>query len=244
MRTSTVVSGVFVACFSALSTLLAASGDAKLPRGVTRVWDLAKAHRESTPTREQICINGLWRYQPAKGPAGSVPGGKWGYFKVPGCWPGITNYMQKDSQTVHAHPSWKNMTLRGVTSAWYQREITIPSGWGGRRITVRAEYLNSLAAVYVDGKKAGEMRFPSGETDITPLCRAGGTHVLSLAVTAIPLKGVMLSYSDTASARKVKGSVARRGLCATSTSSPRPEVRASTMLRSTRPCAMGGSRLA
>jgi len=37
--------------------------------------------------------------------------------------------------------------------------------------------------------------------------------VLSLLVAALPLKGVMLSYSDTASAREVKGTVARRGLC-------------------------------
>jgi hypothetical protein len=30
------------------------------------------------------------------------PGGDWGYFKVPGCWPGVTDYMQKDSQAVYA----------------------------------------------------------------------------------------------------------------------------------------------
>jgi|MDTC01.3.fsa_nt_gb hypothetical protein len=177
------------------------------------VWNLARAHRESTATREHICINGLWRSQPARDQTGGVPSGKWGYFKVPGSWPGITNYMQKDSQTVHAHPSWKNQSLRGITSMWYQREITIPASWTGRRITVHAEYLNSFAAVYVDGRKAGEMRFPAGEVDITSLCTVGKTHVLSLAVDAMPLKGVMLSYKDTTSARKVKGSVARRGLC-------------------------------
>jgi len=196
-----------------LPALAEASDDVKLPRGVTSVWDLARAHRESTPTREHICINGLWRWQPVKDPSGAVPDGKWGYFKVPGSWPGITNYMQKDCQRVHAHPNWKDKPLRGITSAWYQREITIPAGWGGRHITVRAEYLNSFATAYVDGRKAGEMRFPAGEVDITSLCAAGKTHVLSLAVVAMPLKGVMLSYNDTASARKVKGSVARRGLC-------------------------------
>jgi len=191
----------------------AASGDVRLPEGVAAVWDLAKAHRESTPTRGRICINGLWRWQPAEGPTDVVPDGNWGYFKVPGCWPGITDYMQKDCQSVYAHPSWKEKPLRGITSAWYQREITIPAEWAHRRITVYAEVLNSYAVVYVDGRKVGEMRFPSGEVDLTAACRAGKTHVLSLAVVAMPLKGVMLSYSDTASARRVKGSVARRGLC-------------------------------
>jgi beta-galactosidase len=210
IRTAAVVAALSVVL---CGTSARASDDAKLPPGVTNVWDLASAHRESTATGEQICINGLWRWQPAKNPNGGVPDGKWGYFKVPGSWPGITNYMQKDSQSVHAHRSWKSSSMRGITSAWYQREITIPAGWRQRRITVRAEYLNSFATVYVDGKKAGEMRFPAGEVDVTSLCKPGKTHVLSLGVVAMPLKGVMLSYNDTASARKVKGSVARRGLC-------------------------------
>jgi len=190
----------------------AQSGDG-LPQGVKAVWDLAKAYRETTTTRERICINGLWRWQPAGSATAQVPTGRWGHFKVPGCWPGITNYMQKDCQTLHAHPGWRNQRLRDVTMAWYQREITIPQRWAGRRITVHAEYVNSYAAVYVDGRKAGEIRFPSGDADITSACRPGARHVLSIFTIAMPLKGVMLSYNDTASARKVKGSVARRGLC-------------------------------
>src|SRR2546426_12789313 len=70
---------------------------APLPQGVEAVWDSARAWRESTPTRERICVNGLWRWQPAGQKPEQVPGGNWGWFKVPGCWPGITDYMQKDS---------------------------------------------------------------------------------------------------------------------------------------------------
>ena len=198
---------------AAAATLCPAQTEAPLPGGVKAVWDLDKAYREATPTRERVCLNGLWRWQPAKDAADAVPADKWGYFKVPGCWPGINDYMQKDSQTVYAHPSWKNDKLGGVTTAWYQREVTVPGQWAGRRIALYAEYLNSYAAVYVDGKKAGEMRFPGGEVDLTSACRPGGKHVLSLLAVALPLKGVMLSYTDTASAREVKGSVARRGLC-------------------------------
>ena len=32
-----------------------------LPPGVKAVWNLNAAHREWTPTRERVCINGLWR---------------------------------------------------------------------------------------------------------------------------------------------------------------------------------------
>jgi len=184
-----------------------------LPAGVKAVWDLDRAHRERHATRERICINGLWRWQPAEAQSQQPPAGDWGYFKVPGCWPGITNYMQKDGQTVFAHPSWRDQQLSDITAAWYEREIEIPADWTGRRVTVCIEYLNSYAALYVDGAKAGEARFPGGQVDLTPLCHPGGTHRLSLLVVAMPLKGVMLSYSDSASAREIKGTVARRGLC-------------------------------
>src|SRR5438876_938308 len=89
----------------------AAPPDAPLPKGVKVVWDLDKAYREKTPTRERVCLNGLWRWQPAGSVADAVPGGDWGFFKVPGSWPGITDYMQKDCQTLFAYPSWKSASL-------------------------------------------------------------------------------------------------------------------------------------
>ena len=194
-------------------TVCRAAADVPLPKGVKAVWDLDRAHHETTPTRQRISINGLWRWQPADTKSDRVPGDDWGYFKVPGCWPGITDYMQKDCQTVRPHRSWRDENLAGVRAAWYQREITIPAEWAGRRIAVYAEYLNSYAAVYLDGNRVGEIRFPAGEVNLTSDCRPGEEHVLSLLVVAMPLQGVMLSYNDSNSAREVKGSVARRGLC-------------------------------
>lgn len=197
-------------CLSTGAYAIQANG--VLPTGVKADWELNAAYRERTPTRERICINGLWRWQPAAD-ASTVPSDKWGYFKVPGCWPGISDYLQKDCQTVFPDPSWKSANMGAIRSAWYQREVTIPPMWKGRRITLSAEYVNSFAAVYVDGKKAGDIRFPAGSLDLTSVCRPGIRHVLSIHVTAAPLKAVMLSYTDTNAAREVKGSVARRGLC-------------------------------
>jgi hypothetical protein len=186
---------------------------AALPDGVRAEWDLAKAFRETTPTRERICLNGLWRWQPAEAKAGGVPRERWGFFKVPGCWPGITDYMQKDSQTVFAHRSWKAAGLGALSAAFYEREFRVPASWAGRAIALDVECLNSLATVFVDGAKAGELRFPGGALDITAACKPGTTQRLSLLVIAVPLKGVMLSYTDSASARETAGRVERRGLC-------------------------------
>ncbi|MCE0497619.1 MAG: hypothetical protein LV481_06715 [Methylacidiphilales bacterium] len=191
----------------------AQSPDALLPAGVKAVWTLDQAFRESTATQERVCLNGLWRWQPGTDAKEGVPSGNWGYFKVPGCWPGITDYMQMDSQTVYFHPAWQNQDLRDLTTAWYQREITVPAEWTGRRITLYAEYLNSFAIAYIDGQEAGEIQFPAGEVDLTAACQPGSRHVLSLFVAALPLKDVVFSHANTSTLKEVKGSVARRGLC-------------------------------
>jgi len=199
---------------AAVTTGIAQDGFAvALPNGVKAVWEIGKAYRETTLTRERICINGLWRWQPARASDDQAPTKDWGYFKVPGCWPGITDYMQKDFQTVHAHPSWKNERLDQVVAAWYERTISVPQEWSGRRVAMSVDYLNSYAGVFVDGTKRGELRFPGGELDLTAYVRPGSTHVLSLLVVAMPLKGVLLSHTDSNAAREVKGKVERRGLC-------------------------------
>ena len=187
--------------------------DLALPPGIKAVWDPAKAWRETTPTRERLCINGLWRWQPAADDALQVPAAGWGYYKVPACWPGLQDYLQSDYQTLYPAPSWKSTLLGEVRSAWYQRTITIPQAWAGRHIALDVEYLNSYAAVYVDGRKVGEIRFPAGQVDLSAVVRPGTTQVLSLLVVAMPLKAVMESYNDTNTARQRKGSVERRGLC-------------------------------
>ncbi len=195
------------------STPAQAQSSVALPPGVTAVWDAAKAVRETTPTRERLCINGLWRWQPAAENAREVPAGEWGYYKVPACWPGIQDYMQSDYQTLYPHPRWQNTKLAEVQSAWYEREISIPQHWAGRRIVLDVEYLNSYAVGFIDGRQVGQLRFPAGQFDLSKVVRPGTTHVLSLLVVAMPLKAVMESYSDTNTARQRQGRVERRGLC-------------------------------
>ena len=102
------------------------------PAGVRAVSDMSKAWCESTPTRERICINGLWRCQPAQPDAAAVPAGDWGYFKVPGSWPGDgADYLKHDSQTVLANPARAQINVRDLQAAWHERDFTVPAGWTG-----------------------------------------------------------------------------------------------------------------
>lgn len=184
-----------------------------LPDGIKAEWDISKAFRESTGTRERFCINGLWQWQPGTSGQNDVPLNKWGYFKVPGNWPGLNHYMQRESQTLFAHSSWKKMDGRDVHTAWYQREISIPPSWKDLRIILSSEYLNSGAAVFIDGNSVGEMFFPEGRIDLTPHCKPGSTYLLSLKVEALPLNDIVAIFADTNAPRSGKGQVLRRGLC-------------------------------
>ncbi len=110
-----------------------------LPEGVRAVWDMGSAWRETTPTRERICINGLWRWQPVQEMADRAPAGGWGYLKVPGPWPGTSYWMHRESQTHYPHPDWQDEDLGAADMAWYEREFAVPAEWVGRRICVSLE---------------------------------------------------------------------------------------------------------
>ncbi|MCJ8330428.1 MAG: hypothetical protein MJH11_10645 [Lentisphaeria bacterium] len=195
-----------------LSCLIPYASADVLPNGVKAVWDLTKAHKESSTTRESICINGLWQWQPAKGEK-VIPQSNWGYFKVPGAWAGKSNYIFKETQTLYPHSSWKNTDMRSLDKAWYQRDFKVPASWKGRRILITAEMVNSFAAIYIDGKKAGAIQFPAGECDISKFVKPGKNHKLSVYMRALPLKAVMANFNDSASEKTVKGNILRRGLC-------------------------------
>ena len=86
-----------VLCFGGVQAV-ACGDDALLPSGVKAVWDLDQAFHETTPTRQRISINGLWRLQPAVEMGKTVPVDGWGYGKVPASWAAST-------QNRYPHPS-------------------------------------------------------------------------------------------------------------------------------------------
>lgn len=186
--------------------------NAKLPEGVKAEWDIAKAFREKTPTRERICLNGLWRWTPATARS-PLPEAGWGYFKVPGPWPMTNFWSSKESQRCFPSPSWEGMNLHTVSAAWYQREFSVPADWAGRRIALRLECLNSYAEAYVDGLRAGEIYFPGGEIDLASQCHPGSKHTLTLFVAAIPMNEDIVSFGTSYDGVKSKAEVVRRGLC-------------------------------
>lgn len=194
--------------------LFAATPDAALPAGVKAVWDLDHAAREKTVTREAVCLNGLWRWQPRDLPSEPIPAGGWGYTKVPGPWPGSRgDYTWVETQTFYPPPTWDKDSLGKFKVAYYQREFSLPADWEGRRVALKMEYLYSAAEVFVDGTAMGKAFFPGGEVDISKACKPGAKHVLTLIVAAVPLGEETAYFAENGEGTKSKANVGLRGLC-------------------------------
>lgn len=172
------------------------SAKADLPplAGLESPWDPSAAASAATATRGRICVNGLWRFIPVLGgePA-QVPaaGEGWGWFKVPGMWPGGSDWdVGAPAQSVHLSP-WieqAGVDLGTMEQAWYRRDIAVPAGWAGRRVALEFTMLQTHARVFLDGRPAGECWFPGGQVDVTAAVAPGTTQSLALLVTARPLE--------------------------------------------------------
>ncbi len=175
-----------------------ADTDLPVPDRVSGVWDMKQAWTKISPTRETICINGLWRFYPIIESADiNLPprGSGWGWFKVPGIWPYSDNF-QVDApaqdallpRAVETRMREKNRWFDRLDQAWYQRDIVVPDTWNGRRVLLNFTLIQSRAMVLVDGREAGEVLFPGARLDITPLVQAGKQQTVTVLLTARPLR--------------------------------------------------------
>lgn len=176
-----------------LESLEKLNKDAMPPDGSSpeRLWDLADAFRIVTPTRETVCLNGLWNFFPVRtgNDAGKIPpdGSGWGYFKVPGIWPGMgwgSNQPGDSSIITLSEFAGTGFDPAKMNSAWYRRTVEVPAGWAGRDILLEITMLQTCAQVFVDGKAAGEMYYPGGRINLAGRLLPGRKQELALLVSA------------------------------------------------------------
>lgn len=200
--------------------------DAPLPPGAEpEPWSLGDAWRQTTPTRERVCLNGLWGFRPvvAGEAAERVPeaGDCWGWFKVPGIWPSGTWEFADGAQQVWLAP-WLEERGGGnvFEQAWHKRRFTVPAAWQGRRVALEFTMLNTHVRAFVDGEACGELWYPGGELELTGKLKPGAEQELALLVTARPLTAERNAFmapdrivTDKASV-KLKGITGDLFLCA------------------------------
>ncbi|MFB4263097.1 beta-glucuronidase [Nonomuraea sp. GTA35] len=120
----------------------------------------------STPTRELVNLDGLWRFALDGGPGpldttleAAVPASYNDLFTDP---------------AIRDHVGW----------VWYQRQVRVPRGWAGERVVLRVDAATHQGRIYVDDVLVAEHAggYTPFEADITEHVRAGQEFRLTVAV--------------------------------------------------------------
>ena len=142
--------------------------------------------------RAQVSLAGIWSFIPAVAGKGSPPKMGWGYIKVPGSWASRRGRSRSSDLVARGSGSqWEGYDGERLTSAWYGRQVPIPTDWQGRVISLRFDRVCTEAIVYVNGKDCGQVPWPWGSVDITRAVTPGETADIRLLVAAIADSGMV-----------------------------------------------------
>lgn len=136
--------------------------------------------------RDQVYLNGVWDFQPAIASTTTPPQNHWGKIRVPGDWrrenaksvPGVLSRGTGDP--------WKDFNGETLAQSWYQKQVSIPPEWEGRRILLSLDRVSTDANLYINNQACGEVNWPYGAVDITSVVNPGEENNLSLLVRSIP----------------------------------------------------------
>ncbi len=154
-------------------------GNAVLPGNQRLNWGQEPVNAVST-TRGQISLNGLWRFVPAEGATAKDRQVGWGYIRVPGNWKNNGDLVARGQGRM-----WQNFNGDQLNQAWYERPLKVPADWQGRAILLDFQRVSTDAEVFVNGKSAGQIRWPGDIVDLTPHVQARQEANLRLRVIAV-----------------------------------------------------------
>jgi beta-galactosidase len=180
-----------------------------------------EAVEELGPRRGRMCLNGLWKFQPALGQAEQQPGPGWGYIRVPGSWttgnelPGLVSAGLGDS--------WKGLERNRLGKGWYERPLKVPAAWAGRAVLVTLQRVSTDAVVYLDGAECGRVSWSAGEVDLTAAVKPGTAQVLRVLVVAVQDQAKVLNAMGPGQNTLVDAHLATRGIIGEVFLSSRPK---------------------
>jgi len=194
--------------------------DAPAPAGQAPEWGVEPLEKVS-PQRDVVCLDGLWRFMPAIGPAAATPlKSGWGWLRVPGTWRPCGSLPNPVRGT---GPCWQG--FNGETpAAWYLRKLAIPASWAGRAILLDLLRVCTDAAVFINGSEVGKVSWPGGEVDLTAAVKPGESYDLLVKVVAVADKNEVTRFMGTGEGQVTKEKVAlqTRGLVGDVLLSSRP----------------------
>lgn len=160
------------------------------------------------PFRAELCLNGLWQFQPVSVPEGHLRGAgeppelplpepdRWEAvpIKIPSPWnvnawgggravgAGTQRPFWPDSIYFPSYPAaWDHVEM-----GWLRRRFHVPPGWGDRRLVLHFEAVAGECQVWVNGRLAGRHfdKYLPFEWDITDLAKREGENELLVGVRA------------------------------------------------------------
>jgi beta-galactosidase len=151
-------------------------------------WQRLPMH--AVPRAAGVPLDGEWRFQLLPSPDAPLSG-RWARIAVPGCWD------MQDFDDIHGVadlPWYTNVRMpwpgpppdppAANPAGVYEREVTVPDGWAGRRIVLHVGAAESVLLVRVNGADAGVGKDShlASEFDVTGLVRAGERATIRLTV--------------------------------------------------------------
>lgn len=126
----------------------------------------------STPTRELVRLDGLWRF--------AVDG-----EDSPNPWAGVLVTSLEAPVPASYNDVFADQEIRDhVGWVWYQRTVRVPRGWAGERVILRVDAATHEGVVYVNDTKVAEHAggYTPFEADITDLADAGDEIRITIGV--------------------------------------------------------------
>jgi Glycosyl hydrolases family 2, sugar binding domain/Glycosyl hydrolases family 2, TIM barrel domain len=117
---------------------------------------LVIAPRATAGVASRIPLEGTWNLQ--LDPAGAGHAERWFERRFSGdtmFLPGSTDQAGYGAKTVTPDKGWLTRPYKYAGAAWYQKEITVPDSWRGRRITLFLERPHWQTELWVDGRPLG-----------------------------------------------------------------------------------------
>lgn len=167
-------------------------------------------HEGEKPYRDDLCLNGLWQFEPVALPVGfkegfdpapalgAVDPGGWDKtpIRIPSPW-NVNSFADRNGQggDFRCYPSypaaWDNCKM-----GWLRKTFVIPAGWKGRRMQLHFEAVAGDVEVLVNGKPVGRHFgiFLPWDIDITDAVRPGSENEVCVGVRKASLFDVRGSY--------------------------------------------------
>jgi beta-galactosidase len=147
------------------------------------------------PFRKEICLNGLWRFQPISIPANFQPGhgappmplptrDAWdsALIRIPSPW-NVNSFSEGTGGDFRCFPSYPK-SWEKAQMGWLRRDFNVPKNWRNRRVLLDFEAVAGSCDVYVNGIHLAHHfdSFLPFKVDITDAVHWQGSNLLLVGV--------------------------------------------------------------